>query len=120
MRLLEAILKSKRVITAKTESRKPIKRYVEIIKGKDELPSIAWIRTPKGIYCFSSSRREINSKDDYVVSIVRESYNGNREHVSNIMTNDLKVLENWLRDRKKSIIDKDFKDRKYIMPRYWI
>ena len=120
MRLLEALVKSGRVRTAKTESSKTISRYVKLIMDNSKLKNVAWIKTPRGIYYFFSSKRKIDLKDDYTVSIARESYNGHREHVNNIMTNDLVVLGNWMKDRKKSIIDKDFKDRRYIMPRYWI
>ena len=120
MKLFKALVKSGRVMTAKSESRKPISRYMKTIIDNDKIFNMAWIRTPRGIYFLFSSKRRIDSKDDYTISIARESYNGNREHVANIITNNLKILEDWLNDRKKSIIAVDFKDRKYIMPRYEI
>lgn len=120
MKLIEAIVKSGRVKTVETESKKSISRYVKLIMDNNKIKNVAWIKTPRGIYYFFSSKRKIDLKDDYTVSIARESYNGKRENVENIMTNDLVVLGNWMKDKMKNIIDKDFKDRKYIMPRYWI
>ena len=114
MKLVNALKKSKKVIKKKTEMKKPTWLNVQIT-GEDV------VMTPRGAYRFSLRTIDMKTSKDHVVSIVRESYDKKKkEKVSNLMTNDPEAVALWINDRKKSILNRDFSKRKYMLPHYEI
>lgn len=114
MKLVSALKKSKKVIKKKTEMKRPTWLNVQIA-GED------CVMTPRGAYRFSLRTIEIDLKKDYVLSLVRESYDGKKiEKMSNIMTKDPEAIALWINERKKAILNRDFSERKYMLPHYEI
>lgn len=114
MKLVSALKKSKKVIKKKTEMKRPTWLNVQIT-GED------LVMTPRGAYRFTLRTIDMDSKKDYVLSIVRESYDEKKkEKVSNLMTNDPESVALWVNERKRAILNRDFKERKYFIPHYEI
>lgn len=117
MKLTDALARSSGVITEESERRAFTVHDIE--SG-----NLSQLRTPRGTYLFAYKRisyeRNENTPRECSLSITRTSYCGKRmERVSSLMC-DPEAIALWINERKKAILNRDFNERKYMLPHYEI